>query len=301
MRRKLFSDYGRTYKVRRKLFSGSDEGVNLKEVVCRDCGYEMTTAANVSSIFCPKCGGKRFDLLRVFESPENTPEPVRGESKEKNYSGLCDGLFQREFCEPTNSFESALKEYSGKTISMSEFGKVFSDTSIEDLEERGFAEVLDDGNVSILPAAFAQAKLFSKIVVSITKVLDLDPEITCKHNPESIIEDLEYSNRLCPKSILILKKAHGIVPRGGGSNCNCGGSCNCEPGHCMCECKKWADESGILGDLKIEFGGQVKPLSEFNRTINSRYPDAPLGLMDFLKSIGVIRPSNFGSEIEILK
>ena len=116
-------------------------------------------------------------------------------------------------------------------------------------------------------------------MISITKELHLDPTILChKHNKEEIINNLEEEGNLSPKSIILLKKAHNI-PTEASDNA-------------------WINDSGILGDLGIEFGGQTKGLPEFKEIIDERYPDAPEGIMEILKNKGIIREN--GNVIEIL-
>lgn len=275
-RRKLFSE------SRRKLFSES--GVNIKKVVCQDCGYVMETAENVSSILCPKCGGVRFNVARNYYSPSGTPEPVKQEKTYSDRRNLFNSTedFQKEFSDTTDELELKLKEFSGQTLSSSNFEKNFGDTTTaEDLVEKGFASIDEEGSVSISGDAFLQSRLFSKLVISVTKVLDLDPKITCEHNPAPFIDEIESNGGLCPKSIVILKKAHGIL------------------GPSECSTDSWAKDSGIMRDLKIEFCGQRKPLEEFKSTLSDRYPDAPDGLIDFLVKRGIIKSD--GNQIEILK
>ena len=58
--------------------------------------------------------------------------------------------------------------------------------------------------------------------------------------PEVGIEKLEEVSDLCPKSIAIIKKIHGV---GTDSNSK----------------EDWMTDSGIKNDLVLEFGGQTKP------------------------------------------
>lgn len=270
-RRKLFSTT--TTTKRRKLFS-EEGGSVLKTVVCSDCGHKFETTASTTDLICPKCGGRRFNFLRSVYSPSVAPEKV---PTRKTLFGDSEAEFQREFSNTEDKLELKLKEFSGKTLDSKSFSDNFGGlTTAEELQERGFADVTENGKVTISKDAFLQSRLFSKLIVSVTKILDLDPAVTLS-KPADVISGLEERSELCPKSIVILKKAHGLVP----------------------DSESWAKDSGILGDLKLEFGGQSKPLAAFKETISKRYPDAPEGILDFLKSKGIIKTS--GDNIEILK
>ena len=292
-RRKLFSE---SKPIRRKLFSNDCPSSNAENlvhtVICIDCGYKMDTMASTTDLICPRCGGTSFvpesdtvvDPIVLPEHQEEEPKPI----EEKTYSRRKlfstyeedEAEFQREFSEPTSELESKLKEFSGKVISQDEFQKEFSDiTSLSELQEKEYAEVCDSGYIKISETAFPESRLFSEIVISVTKELHLDPVILChKHNKEEIINKLEEEGNLSPKSIVLLKKAHNI-PTETSDNA-------------------WINDSGILGDLGIEFGGQTKGLPEFKEIIDERYPDAPEGIMEILKNRGIIREN--GNVVEIL-
>lgn len=295
-RRKLFSENDSKPIVRRKLFSDDCPSSNAESlvhtVICIDCGYKMDTMASTTNLICPRCGGTSFvpesdtvvDPIVLPEHQEEESKPI----EEKTYSRRKlfstyeedEAEFQREFSEPTSELESKLKEFSGRVISQDEFQREFSDVaSLSELQEKEYAEVCDSGYIKISNTAFPESKLFSEIVISITKELHLDPAILChKHDKEDIINKLEEEGNLSPKSIVLLKKAHNI-PTEASDNA-------------------WINDSGILGDLGIEFGGQTKGLPEFKEIIDERYPDAPEGIMEILKNRGIIREN--GNVIEIL-
>lgn len=279
IRRKLFSEPAP--KLRRRLFSEPECEANdcrktNSRLICQDCGYELDTNAYTTNGFCPKCGGRRFNHVEGISDMETIERrPLFG-----SFGPGCDidtnccseEEFQKEFSYTDDELEMKLKEFSGETLDSKTFQKQFGNVcTADELEEKGFAEVSEDGSVKISDTAFLQSRLFSKLVISVTKVLDLDPI----QNPIHAINDLEGHGCLCPKSIVILKKAHGITD------------------------DSWAKDSGILGDLKLEFGGQCKPLGEFKNTINERYPDAPSGIMDILSKFGIIK--TLGDRVEILK
>ena len=71
------------------------------------------TAASTSHIYCPKCGGTRFNVYNIPESPEGTPEPVKIE-EEKSFSRKSlfgNDEIQKEFTTPCNEFEKNLKQF----------------------------------------------------------------------------------------------------------------------------------------------------------------------------------------------
>lgn len=216
MRRSLFSEAS---SIRRKLFSESGE--SLKSVICNDCGYKFETSAGTTRLLCPKCGGKRFNVERRFFSPEGTPDMIPG-SSEKSFSEKKISLFsekseeerfQRTFSETSDPFELRLKKYSGTTLNTNDCERIFG-ISANEMEQRGFAEV--SGNTMSIPKdAFLQSRLFSKLIISVTKIMDLDPEITCSHSPmEEGISKLENIGGLNPKGIILIKKAHGVPVEG---------------------------------------------------------------------------------------
>ena len=258
-RRKIFSD-----KPRRKIFSSSEPVI--RTLVCRDCGEEIKTGSSSTNIICPKCGGTRFDEKRVsiFDREEKT------------------------FSTPSNKLERLLKTYSGMEMNTGEADRLFSEVALDSdgLVEKGFAEKTDNG-ILVDPSAYMTEKLFSKLIISITKIMDL-PEIESK---ESAINDLRGS--LSPKGIMIIKKAHGIA----------------EPMHPCCpgspleglfsETSEWAKDSGIENDLEAEFGGEELTMDELFGILNERYDDAPTDIVDYLKNAGIIETQ--GNMVKVKK
>jgi DNA-directed RNA polymerase subunit RPC12/RpoP len=291
-RRKLFSE-NNTKPIRRKLFSDDCPSSNAESlvhtVICIDCGYKMDTMASTTDLICPRCGGTSFvpennTVVDPIELPQHQNDTVeKTYSRRKLFSTYEDEEreFQKEFSEPTSELESKLKEFSGRVMSKDEFQREFSNlTSLEDLQEREFAEICDSGYVKISETAYPESRLFSDLVITITKELHLDPSITCcKHNKEDIINKLEEEGNLTPKSIVLIKKAHNIPTEK--------------------HDQEWINDSGILGDLGIEFGGQSRELPEFKKIIDERYPDAPDDIMEILRNRGIIRAN--GNVIEIIK
>ena len=281
--------------VRRKLFcseSAAKESTRL--MMCGDCGFKLESKSTTTNIACPKCGGTRFEVVRQFYSPKNTPEPVRTEEEQKekenkNKNKVRVGLFstleneeeafQKSFSETEDELELKLKEYSGQTLTLSECEKIFGEGSKSMLLEKGFAEIEDENTINILNTAFFFSRIFLKIIVQVTKTFELEPEVIkmpLEEKPE-IIESLE--DKIGPKGVIMIKKAHGFP--------------------IVNEENSWAKDSGIVNDLPLEFGGEKKPLPEFKEIIDERYPDAPEHILDILKNKGVVKVD--GDLVEIQK
>ncbi len=183
--------------------------------------------------------------------------------------------FQRTFSATEDEYELKLKEYSGQTISAEEYTAAgFGDNEIE----KGFASKDSEGNYTISPSAFVESRLFSKITISVTKTLELDP--TVMNEPrEEVISRLSESGRFSPKTIILLKKAHQIpVDK---------------------DSDGYITDSGISHDLPLEFGGRIMPKPEFEKIIQERYEDAPTDIMDLLKNKGIVKVD--GENVEIIR
>ena len=283
-RRKLFSS-----TPRKKLFSTMSEENTLKTVMCMDCGYKLETASTTTKIYCPKCGGTRFNVYSIAESPEVAPEavPVVEEKSFTRKSVFGNDKIQKEFTEPCNDFERSLKDYSGKTVEISECHKLFSMTP-EELIEKNYASSVSENEIQIVPNAFLIDKLFSKLIISVTKELDLDTTVPGQPK-ESVIDSLASSGNISPKGIILIKKAHMLS-----QNPISEGISDKE------ELEDWVEDSGIVGDLRIELGDKNDiSLSEFMDYLNSRYPDAPKGLIDYLVSNGIVRIQ--GNHVDVVK
>lgn len=302
-RRKLFSS-----NTRRKLFSGLNKGgvtaiEDIKKIQCRDCGYIMETVATTVNMLCPKCGAvNRFNVLELTPSPANSPEAVRvevskveeieGKPENKTFSRRLlfgrenEEAFQKEFSEPSNKLEERLKEFSGKTFNYSEVEKTFG-IPAEELIEKGFASINNEDKVSIDKNAFLHSKLFSKLIVSVTKVLDLDNDIISKPK-DNIIDMLEEKGSLSPKGIMLIRKAHALP------------MIEKEVEFSSTEdAENWIKDSGIIGDLKIEFGNSSMGVKEFTKILEERYDDAPDNIIDLLIEKGVIKIQ--GNQVDIIK
>ena len=159
--------------------------------------------------------------------------------------------------------------------------------SAEELVEKGYADIDEPGKLVISDTAFLRDKIFSKLIVSVTKVLDLEPNVICQPK-ESIIDSLSDRGCIDPKGIILIKKAHMISPVE-------------SPSEIVDDSlSEWAKDSGVIGDTRIELGNKNDlGVEDFMNYLRSRYPDAPKGLVDYLISNGIIKIQ--GNQVDILK
>ena len=261
-------EFSGTEKKRISLFSGltriqpnttgegTDNGfVKESKFKCTDCGAEFTVEKDVfSGQRCPSCGGNR--VVRV--------------SHEYTYSDSTD---------TTGEF---LKRAAGQSMSQEDAQKLFSECgaqgSLQDLVDSGYAHVGDNHEVSFSEHADSEYALFSKLVISVTKELDLDPVLP--GSQEDLIQSLEGGS-IPPKGIILIKKAHGILPH----------QSDIVPE------TDYIKDSGIGHDLKLEHGGETIGLSDFLGMLKTRYNDAPDDLLDQLVKKGIVGIS--GSQVAI--
>ena len=183
--------------------------------------------------------------------------------------------FQRTFTATEDEYELKLKEYSGRTLSAPDYTAAgFGDSEIE----KGFAEKNEDGTYTISDTAFLESRLFSKIIVSVTKTLELDPA-AMNEPKEDVISRLSDSGKFPPKAIILLKKAHNIPADA--------------------DSERYITDSGISHDLPLEFGGRSMGKPEFMNIIRERYEDAPTDIMEVLKNKGIVKV--VGDNVEIIK
>lgn len=266
MRQKLFSTGSILGSSRIKLFSGDaprPETGTLRELICGDCGEVVVTAEHPSHAVCPNCGGSRLNI-KLFPTLHSEPK--------------YDTTQYRLPLFPETPFETNLRDLSGKSISRVDFEKTFSDRS-QDLIEKGFANVVGD-QVEISPYAYEAERVFSKMIISVTKTLELDPEITChpEVRKEDIIDQLEGSGRLPERNIVILRKAHGLYPREASFSAENEG-----------QITDWLNDSSIIPDLELEYNNQSFGVEQFLKIIRERYPDAPENILDILVENGTAR------------
>ena len=172
-------------------------------------------------------------------------------------------------------------------MSQEEATKLFSECgakgSLQDLIDSGYATVTENNEVTFSDTADSEYSLFSKLVISVTRELDLDP--VTPENKEDLIQSLEGGS-IPPKGIILIKKAHGLIPHATDEGIMC---CN-DP-------ESYLTDSGISNDLKIEHGGKTLSLDQFLSLIRSRYNDAPENLLDLLCKKGIVTIS--GSQVAI--
>lgn len=274
------------FSRRRKLFS-DNESVVLKEVKCRDCGTTVKTAANISRILCPNCGGKRMNIIPTHSHGCGCDESKRSIFGESKIDALPD---------QGTKLEKALKTYSGCKVEKDMAEKLFGIPS-DVLCEKGYSEDLGD-SVRINTGAYLSDKLFSKLTITITRELDLDPSICSPSglttgDKEGVISSLSRS--MSPKGIMIIRRAHGLV--GPDDTPDFDSDCeSCCSGH-----EDWLKDSGILRDLPIEFGNRTLSDTEFSRMLSNRYDDAPSDILNLLENRGVINRDRPAGIIRIMR
>lgn len=230
---------------------------------CWDCDTEFEASSRIPrGVVCPNCGG-----LRVVQL-----EDVITDTEE-----------QHEFSDATDEL---LKEFSGKKISKRDLQKLFTERGITDTIDNfcnsGYASLNDEGQVCFSERPDLTRRFFSELVISVTKELHLVPT---EGKIEELIHNLEEKRRISPKGIILVKKAHGIIPPNVPSQTE------------FSETETYIKDSGLANDLKLEYSGKTIPLKEFMEILNTQYNDAPDDLLDKLVETGVIKIS--GSQVEI--
>lgn len=265
-KRKLFSSSpvnASKGKPRRKLFSAP-----TVTQVCRDCGERIITADETTTQYCPRCGGKRFDIpAKVKESePTNISSSKirRSLFSSSKKSSEVDNV--RYFSDPIEgTVEWNLREFAGKEITQGQADKFFSEI---DLEREGLATRCENGNLKVFSLADEVERLFSSLKITIIKELELDPPVG--PIPE-VIEGLKEEHpEIGPKTLVIMKKAHCLPKE-----------------NLFSETEAWIADSGIRQDLKDEFEGKDFKKEDVERVLEERYPDAPEGTYEVLKELGV--------------
>jgi predicted RNA-binding Zn-ribbon protein involved in translation (DUF1610 family) len=302
-RRKLFGD--NTVVARRSLFSSTATrprrklfaltSVAPRVMVCLDCGHEIVVEGTSVKEFCPNCGGTRFNIKEgagtgrrsLFDTSKTQPED--SESKQdlmkSQGSSECQDCGSKEIGK--DATDEILKEFSGKSIEKDELQKLFTERGIKDSVDSilgsGYASLNDEGQVCFSECADLSRKMFSELVISVTKELHLVP---AENKVEELVDELEGHGNVSPKGIILVKKAHGLIPRGEVSK------------SFSEEENSYLEDSGLASDLKLEWGGKRMALKEFMDILNTQYNDAPDNILDMLVDSGIIKIS--GSQVEII-
>lgn len=310
VRRKLF-----TAPSRRRLFSSTTRRKLFSDCsyVCQDCGYEIEKASGTTNVICPNCGSSRFNVKgghsKSFSDDENRYPVSDGDNGQKKGNLFrcfdCDEKFRDPSRTPSgvvcpncggsrvvqledviadDATDEILKEFSGRTISRKNLQRLFAERGasgrIDSLINSGYASVGEDGMICFSENAWLTRKLFSELVISVTKELHLIPT---EGKEEELIHRLEDRGNITPKGIVLVKRAHGISPM------------MREVG--FSDTDAYIKDSGIASDLKLEYSGETLPLKEFMDILNSQYNDAPDDLLDRLVETGVVKIT--GSSVEI--
>jgi hypothetical protein len=179
-----------------------------------------------------------------------------------------------------------LEENKGKTLKkdivdneLSERG--FSDRigGVQGLIDAGYVTEQEGNMVKFSDVAGLQYKLFSELVISVSKEFSVTPI----QNKESAIESL--SGRLSEKCMSALKKANKIEEH--------------KLETVNFSDKDYINDSGIENDLSAEYGGTSMKLKDFMNLLSTEYPDAPDHILDLLVNDKVIKIT--GSQVEIRK
>lgn len=277
-RRKLFNDNGAvggsggpTIEDSEGIKLINDEGSALTDkfqksdpepglYTCPDCGHQFNAPGTENiGVICPKCGG---DRCRLSELGQMDPDITSDTYVSDKLDGLLEEVEGKTFSE-TSLLDIMNKHGINGDI------KLFSDT--------GYAYINNDGSYTFNENASADRRLFSKLVISVTKEFDIDPNM----NREMAINSL--SERMPEKSILLLKRAGGYD----------------EPETVNFSAKDFITDSGIANDLSTEYGGTSIPLKSFMNILNEEYPDAPDNIIDLLVEDKVIKIN--GSNVQVNK
>lgn len=290
-RRSLFSSPGES-NTRRKLFCASP---TPRLVKCSDCGHEFEVLGTSEKWYCPNCGGTRIELVGVnsgrrslFAIDKTQPSSLKSgqdltESEKKTECPECGST---EIGKP-DATDEFLKEFSGKSIKEDDLQKLFAERgvseSLDSMINSGYASLNDEGLVCFSENADLARKIFSEVVISVTKELHLVP---AENKVEELIGTLEEHNNISPRGIVLLKKAHRIIPK---EDVVKSFSQSTE---------EYLNDSGLASDLKLEWGGKKMSLREFMEILNTQYNDAPEDILDVLVESGTIRIS--GSQVEVI-
>lgn len=227
---------------------------------CPDCGHQFNHPGDENiGIVCPRCGGDRCRLSELGQmDPDITSDTYTGDK-----------------------LDDLLKDAEGKTFSESSLLKLMSKHGINGdiklFSDTGYANVNNDGSYTFNENALADRRLFSKIVISVVKEFDIDPNMS----REMAINSL--SERMPERSIMLLKRAGGYET----------------PESVNFSAKDFITDSGIANDLSTEYGGTSLPLKSFMSILSEEYPDAPDNIIDLLVEDKVIKIN--GSNVQINK
>ena len=257
-RRKLFCNDGGT-------LTHDVPGPEKDEVTfaCPDCGTTFKSQEQyVDAAVCPNCGGRR---CRVVGNDVGGVSNEEGQSVEEEnaFSDLTD-----------DELDEVLSRYKGRLVDEEELNAELHALGVYDevggvngLVDSGYAKWDKDGQLMFSEVADFQRKLFSKLVISVTKELDINPII----NRESAIDSL--AEKFPGKPIMILKRAQSSIA----------------PEVTSFSDKSYLKDSGIESDIKVGYGGQTMTIKDFMNLLNEEYPDAPEEIIDLLESSKAIK------------
>ena len=189
-------------------------------------------------------------------------------------NAVNDKASSRMFSEGSESkFGELLGEWQGKELNSDYSTKIFSGV---DLVSEGLAEKIGDNKIKIFSIAQDIEKMFSSLKITVIKELNLDPMPCPDFCPT--IENMGMEKSLPTKTIVLLKKAHGIPKES-----------------IFSDTENWINDSGLIQDLGDEFGDKEFTRKELENILEERYDDAPEEITDYLISSGIIENGSDGN------
>ena len=272
-RRRLFSTSSSSVirGTRRKLFS-----LPTVIAICQDCGEEIKTGDATTTEICPRCGGTSFNIpLKVSYTDEGESTSVKRIRRKRLFSNVPYPGDERYFSElpaGDTSIEGYLRMYSGKELSKGQADKLFSGM---ELEKEGLAKLMENGNYKLFSMADEIQRLYSSLKITVIKELELTPQEL--PIPEVIEKIKEEHPEIPAKGIVLIKKAHGLPKE-----------------NLFSEKEDWIRDSGLKGDLEIEFNGKDFTEDDLKAILEDRYEDAPEGIIECLKESGFVEETPDG-------
>lgn len=254
---------------RRKLFC-NDGGTLTHDVpgpvkvtfACPDCGTTFKSQEQyVDAAVCPNCGGRRCRVVG------NDVGGVSNEGQLAEEENVFSDLTGDELDEVLSRYKGRLVDEEELNAELHALGVYDEVGGVNGLVDSGYAKWDKDGQLMFSEVADFQRKLFSKLVISVTKELDIDPII----NRESAIDSL--AEKFPGKPIMILKRAQSSIA----------------PEVTSFSDKSYLKDSGIESDIKVGYGGQTMTIKDFMNLLNEEYPDAPEEIIDLLESSKAIK------------
>ena len=230
-RRKRISLFSEPQKKKERISLFSKTTPSGSKGVCKDCGCSVKEFSDR----CPNCGGNRIVKVSAFSDSDTTGE--------------------------------FLERVAGSTLSLDEATKVFSECGVtgtlQDLVDSGYATITEDSEVSFSDTVDTEYRLFGKLVISVTKELEL-PE-TSLDQREDLIQSM---SSLSPRGKLLIMRAHQVIPHP----------------------TDIGTVTGLPHEGQDDFDNTMT-LQEFLDYLRTKYNDAPENLQEILCKNGIVEIS----------